>query len=390
MKDKKVKEEKEKIDYEGLNSIIRTSKVVLKFVTICLILGLIIGLFIIIEKTELLKIFITILSLLVPLFVGWVLAWLVEPLIKLLERKNIKRTFGTIIVYLLFIIVMALLIVLVVPEFITQLKELISQLPNYLSKVKDFISGLFNRFDTDALDIATIQNDINSQLEKYVTDFTSNGLSGIVSVVTSILSSGLTVGLSLIIAFYFSLGFDKMAKKVNNTLPKSHRVEIINILGQIGDMTRRYVNGTLFSSLIVTIFTFIGLLISGVSSPLLFAIFCGITNIIPYFGPYIGGIPTIIVGFSISPLCGVVCLVTILLVQTVEGNVINPIIVGKATDMHPITIIIGLIVFGHFFGILGMVLATPIMGAVKILFNYFNEKYHLVERLLNNNKTIEE
>ena len=128
---------------------------VLKFVTICLILGLIIGLFIIIEKTELLKIFITILSLLVPLFVGWVLAWLVEPLIKLLERKNIKRTFGTIIVYLLFIIVMALLIVLVVPEFITQLKELISQLPNYLSKVKDFISGLFNRFDTDALDIAT-------------------------------------------------------------------------------------------------------------------------------------------------------------------------------------------------------------------------------------------
>ena len=390
MKDKKVKDKEEKVDYEGLNSIIRTSKIVLKFLTIALILGLIIGLFIIIEKTELLKIFITILGLLVPLFVGWTLAWLIEPLIKLLERKNISRKLGTPIVYLLFLIVMALLIILVVPEFINQLKELISQLPNYLSKVKNFISNLFNKFDTDALDITSIQNDINGQLEKYVTDFTSNGLSGIVSVVTSILSSGLTVGLSLIIAFYFSLSFDKMARKVNNTLPKSHRNEIINILGQIGDMTRRYVNGTLFSSLIVTIFTFIGLLISGVSSPLLFAIFCGVTNIIPYFGPYIGGIPTIIVGFSISPLCGVVCLVTILLVQLIEGNIINPIIVGKATDIHPITIIIGLIVFEHFFGILGMVLATPIMGAVKILFKYFNEKYHLVDRLLNNNKKVEE
>ena len=379
-----MKDNKEKIDVEGVNSIIHTSKIVLKFVIMGLILGLIIGLFIIIEKTELLKIFVTILSLLVPLFAGWVLAWLVEPLIKLLERKNVNRKLGTTIVYLLFMIVMVLLIVLVVPEFINQLKELISQLPNYLSKVKDFISNLFNRFDTDALDIAAIQNDINGQLEKYVTDFTSNGLTGIVSVVTSILSSGLTVGLSLIIAFYFSLGFDRMAKKVNNTLPKTHRNEIINILGQIGDMTRRYVNGTLFSSLIVTIFTFIGLLISGVSSPLLFAIFCGVTNIIPYFGPYIGGIPTIIVGFSISPLCGIVCLVTILLVQMVEGNVINPIIVGKATDMHPITIIIGLIIFGHFFGIVGMVLATPIMGAAKILFNYFNNKYHLVNRLLNN------
>lgn len=384
-----MKDNKEKIDVEGVNSIIHTSKIVLKFVIIGLILALIIGLFIIIEKTELLKILITILSLLVPLFAGWVLAWLVEPLIKLLERKNINRKLGTTIVYLLFMIIMVLLIVLVVPEFINQLKELISQLPNYLSKVKDFIANLFNRFDTDALDIASIQNDINGQLEKYVTEFTSNGLTGIVSVVTSILSSGLTVGLSLIIAFYFSLGFDRMAKKVNNTLPKNHRNEIINILGQIGDMTRRYVNGTLFSSLIVTIFTFIGLLISGVSSPLLFAIFCGITNIIPYFGPYIGGIPTIIVGFSISPLCGIVCLVTILLVQMVEGNVINPIIVGKATDMHPITIIIGLIIFGHFFGIVGMVLATPIMGAAKILFNYFNSKYHLINRLLNNKTELE-
>ena len=375
--------DKEKIDYEGLNSIINYGKVALKFLIIGLILGLIIFLFIILEKTELLKIFITFLGLLVPLFAGWVLAWLVEPLIKVLERKNINRKLGTTIVYFIFIVIMILLIVLVVPEFINQLKELISQLPTYLSKVKDFISGLFNRFNTDALDIKSIQTDINNQLEKYVTDFTSNGLTGIVSVVTSILSSGLTVGLSLIIAFYFSLSFDKMTRKVNNTLPKNHRNEIINIFGQIGDMTRRYVNGTLFSSLIVTIFTFIGLLISGVSSPLLFAVFCGVTNIIPYFGPYIGGVPTVIVGFSISPFCGIVCLVTILLVQLIEGNVINPIIIGKATDMHPITIIIGLLVFGHFFGILGMVLATPVMGAIKILFNYFNQKYHLIERLGN-------
>ena len=374
--------DKEKLDYEGLNSIIHSGKIVLKFLIITMIFGLIIAFFIILEKMEFLKILVTILNLLIPLFVGWALAWLIEPLIKILERKNIKRKWGTTIVYLLFIVVMVLLIVLVVPEFINQFKELITQLPNYLSKVKDFISNLFSKFDTDALDIATIQTDINNQLEKYVTEFTSNGLSGIVSVVTSILSSGLTVGLSLIIAFYFSLSFDKMTKKVNSTLPKNHRNEIIDILGQIGDMTRRYVNGTLFSSLIVTIFTFIGLLISGVSSPFLFAVFCGVTNIIPYFGPYIGGIPVIIVGFSISPLCGVVCLVTILLVQMIEGNILNPIIVGKATDMHPITIIIGLIVFGHFLGIVGMVIATPLIGAIKILFNYFNKKYHLIDKFL--------
>ena len=66
----------------------------------------------------------------------------------------------------------------------------------------------------------------------------------------------------------------------------------------------------------------------------------------------------------------------------IEGNILNPIIVGKATDMHPITIIIGLIVFGHFLGIVGMVIATPLIGAIKILFNYFNKKYRLIDRFL--------
>ncbi len=375
--------EKKELDYENLNGLISRGKLILKILFICLILALVILGFIILEKTQILKILITILGLMMPLFMGWILSWLFEPLIKYMEKKKIKRPIGTTIVYVSFIVIMILLIVLVAPEFISQLKELINQLPTYLSKVKDFISNIFSRLDKNAIDVVSIQNDINTQIEKVVTNFTSNGLSGVVSAITAILSSGVTVAISLIIAFYLSLSYDKITKKINNNIPVKHRSEALIVIGKIGDMARRYVNGTIISSIIVTIFTFVGLLLSGISSPLLFAIFCGVTNIIPYFGPYIGGVPTVIVGFSISPFCGIVCLVTILLVQLIEGNVINPIIIGKATDMHPITIIIGLLVFGHFFGILGMVLATPVMGAIKILFNYFNQKYHLIERLGN-------
>ncbi len=146
-------------------------------------------------------------------------------------------------------------------------------------------------------------------------------------------------------------------------------------------MARGYVSGTLFTSLAVAFFTFIGLIISGISSPLLFAIFCGITNIIPYFGPYIGGIPTVIVAFSISPMCGIIAMLTVIIVQFVDGNIINPIVIGKATDIHPVTIVIGLLVFQHYFGILGMIIATPVIGAFKILFNFFNEKYHFIQMI---------
>ncbi|MBP5684760.1 MAG: AI-2E family transporter [Bacilli bacterium] len=371
-----------KIDYNELNGLIKNGRVVTKFLVISLILSFIIFGFIILEKTNILSIIGTLLRLMLPLFIGWMLSWLVEPLIKYLEEKKIKRPLGTTIVYLALLIVMIIIIVLVVPEFINQLKELIGQLPNYLSKIKDFISGIFKRFDNSEIDVNSIQLEINAQIEKYVTEFTSNGLSGVVNVITKILSSGVTVGLSLIIGFYISLRYDKYSTKFNENIPKKHRSEVLILLGKIGEMTRRYVNGTLFSSVIVTIFTLIGLLISGISSPLLFAVFCGITNIIPYFGPFIGGIPTIIVGFSISPLCGLICLITILVVQAVEGNIINPWILGRATDINPIVIVVALIVFEHFFGILGMILAAPVIGAIKILFNYFDHKYHLLDRLL--------
>jgi predicted PurR-regulated permease PerM len=386
-----MKEKKDnKIDYNKLNALIQTARVILKILLVLSICGIVIFAFVFLEKTQILNIIGTILSICMPLFIGLGVAWLFEPLIRLLEKKNIGRKLSTTIVYIGFVLILILLMVLVVPEFVSQLKELIGQVPSFLVQIKDFITNIFDKFKDTQIDINTIQSNIIGQIETFANNLTTNSLSGIIDAITKIISSSAVVALGILIGFYFSLDFDKLTERIKSWIPIKHKKETFKVLNELNLMARGYVSGTLFTSLGVAFFTFVGLIISGISSPLLFAIFCGITNIIPYFGPYIGGIPTIIVGFSISPLCGVVCLVTILLVQLIEGNIINPIIVGKATDIHPITIIIGLIVFEHFFGILGMVLATPIMGAVKILFKYFNEKYHLVDRLLNNNKTVEE
>ena len=148
-------------------------------------------------------------------------------------------------------------------------------------------------------------------------------------------------------------------------------------------MLRSYVSGTLLSCFFVFIFTLIGLLFSGISSPLLFAIFCAITNIIPYFGPYIGGIPVVVVGFAINPVTGIICLATVIIVQFIDGNILNPIIVGKAVSLHPITIMLSLLVFEYFYGILGMILATPIVATIKIIFIHFNDKYHFMDKITN-------
>ncbi len=377
-----MKEKKDnKIDYNKLNALIQTARVILKILLVLSICGIVIFAFVFLEKTQILNIIGTILSICMPLFIGLGVAWLFEPLIRLLEKKNIGRKLSTTIVYIGFVLILILLMVLVVPEFVSQLKELIGQVPSFLVQIKDFITNIFDKFKDTQIDINTIQSNIIGQIETFANNLTTNSLSGIIDAITKIISSSAVVALGILIGFYFSLDFDKLTERIKSWIPIKHKKETFKVLNELNLMARGYVSGTLFTSLGVAFFTFVGLIISGISSPLLFAIFCGITNIIPYFGPYIGGIPTVIVAFSISPMCGIIAAITIVIVQFFDGNIINPIVVGHATDIHPITIVIGLLVFEHYFGIVGMILATPIIGAIKILFNFFNDKYHFIERI---------
>ena len=126
--------------------------------------------------------------------------------------------------------------------------------------------------------------------------------------------------------------------------------------------------------LIVFITQMIGLTLAGLEAPIVFALFCAITDIIPYFGPYIGGIPAVIVGFTISPITGICVLIAIIIVQLLENNFYQPLIMGHTMKLHPVTIMVGLLIFQHFFGILGMVIATPVIACLKILTEFLNEK----------------
>lgn len=376
-----MKEKNEKIDYKNLNALIQTARVILKILLILAIGGIVIFAFIVLEKTQILNIFGTILSICMPLFFGFGIAWLFEPIIKKFEKKNLTRKISVSLTYILFLLILTLLIVLVVPEFISQVRELIGQIPSFLVDIKNFIINIFSKFADSEIDVTSIQNSIITQIDNLANDITTNSLSGIVDTITKIFSSGASLTLGIIIGFYFSLDFEKIENRIKSWIPRKNKKDTLKVINELNVMARGYVSGTLFTSLIVAFCTFIGLIISGISSPLLFAIFCGITNIIPYFGPYIGGIPTVIVAFSISPMCGIIAAITIVIVQIVEGNIINPIIIGKATDIHPITIVISLLIFEYYFGIVGMILATPIVGSIKILFNFFNEKYGFIDKI---------
>lgn len=378
-----MKDKNEKIDYKTLNEVLRSGNILLKIFLTVSILSIIVLIIYLLDATSVLVTIGHVLGILSPLFIGLFLAWLLEPAINYFVKNKVNRKLATVVVYLILIFLIILILALIVPEFISQLNELIKKIPDFLSSINSFINDLFLNFSSSDFDLTGMKDNLIKSINNYVNNLTSNNLTGVVDKVGSSLKTLMDIFLGLLIAFYLSLDFRKVNKYLNIIVPKKYHEELNEIKHSLNEMLRSYVNGTLLSCLFVMILSLIGFLIAGISSPLLFAIFCAITNIIPYFGPYIGGIPVVIVGFAINPVTGIICLITVVLVQFLEGNILHPLIVGKAVSLHPITMMLSLLVFQYFFGILGMILAAPIVATLKILYNFLENKYHFMNKITN-------
>lgn len=367
-----------KMDYKTLNELLKTGNILLKiFLTMSILAIGVLGLYLL-DKTSILGIIGSIFSILSPLFIGFFLAWLLEPAINYFVKNKVSRKLSACVVYLILIFLIVLILALIVPEFISQLNELIKKVPDFLGAINNFITDVFKNFSSTDFDLTKMKDNLISGINNYVN---SLNLVGVVDSVGSSIKVLTNIFLGLLIGFYLSLDFKKVNEYLSLFIPNKYHGELKEIKKSLNGMLRKYVNGTLLSCFFVMILSLIGFMLSGISSPLLFAIFCAVTNIIPYFGPFIGGIPVIVVGFAINPMTGIICLITVLLVQFLEGNIIHPLIVGKAVSLHPITIMLSLLIFEYFFGILGMILAAPIVATLKIMCLYLDQKYELINKI---------
>ena len=369
-----------KLDFKTLNELIKTGNILLKIMLAMVILAIAILIIYLLDKTSVLVILGKIISILSPLFIGLLIAWLVEPAISYFVKNKVGRKLATVVVYLILIFIIILIAALIVPEFIAQVNELITRIPNFLKSINTFINDTFK--STADFDLSSVKESLINNMNNFVNNFTSENLTGIVEKLSSSIKVVSNFVLGILIAFYLSLDFKNVNKYVSILVPNRFHEDIKKIGKPLNEMLRNYVNGTLLSCLFVMILSLIGFSISGVSSPLLFAIFCAITNLIPYFGPYIGGIPVILIGFTMNPYVGFGCLITVVLVQFLEGNILNPLIVGKAVSLHPVILMLSLLVFEYFFGIFGMVIAVPIVATIKIVLLFFENKYHFINKMM--------
>lgn len=366
------------INIEEVNSVLSLSKRILKLLYVVMIVAIVFLASVLLKDWGVFTFIKTLLSVISPLFIGFIIAWLFNPAVKKLEKKKIPRIAGSLIVYAIFLIFLVVFIKILVPTIYVQLNELVGNLPEIFNEVKLATNKLFESLnDMNGIDLTSVKVNLFTTLENWFTNFTTSLPEFILTVVTSFFSKLMTIAFGLIIGLYMLFDFDSISKHLISLLPKKHQKDADVLITDISTEVRKCVNGTLTVASMVFVGDSIGFAIIGLQAPLLFGLFCGITDLIPYVGPYIGGIAAVIIGFSQSTFTGIMAIIICCVVQCLENFVLQPLIMSKTMKLHPVTIIIGLLLFEHFFGIVGMILATPIIALLKVIYYFTIDKLNL-------------
>lgn len=367
---------KDKINYKKVNEVVSLTSKILNLVYIAMIIGIIFIATLLVKEWGILKFVMTILKVATPFFIGFVIAWLFNPLVVKLENRGWNRAVASMVIFLVFILIIFAFFSMLIPTIYTQLNDLIASLPGIFNSLKNWITNFLNNFNSsDMVDVASIEANIFKSMEDLGTNITTNLPSMIMNIVGVVFSGLGTMAISLVVGLYLLFDFNNAADHLLKYIPKTHKYEIETLINQIGEELRKCVRGTLTIACMVFVCDSLGFALAGLKAPILFGLLCGITDLIPYIGPYIGGAAAVIVGFSQNPMTGIIVLIVAVVVQLIENYVLQPVVMSKTVELHPVTIIIGLLIFGHFFGIIGMILAMPIMSLIKVVYRFFATKY---------------
>lgn len=367
------------VDKKELNEVITLSKRMLKILYFVMIAILILAFIIAVQKLNIFPIILDVLKVVSPFFIGFVFAWLLRPIVLWLNKKTNNNTLSSIMVFAVFVLVLFLILYIFVPTVYEEVNELVGLIPSFIERITNWINEFFSKFNENGIDLNDFKNNLLTNLTTYGTGIASTLPTNIINIIVSLFSGIGTFVMGLIVGIYMLIDYDSIGNHFRNLFPLHMQDDVHKLSTKMSFEVRKCVNGTFLVALMVLVCDSLGFAIVGLNAPLLFGMLCGLTDLIPYIGPYIGGAAAVIVGLTQDPLVGIGALIVCTIVQLTENYVLQPIVMSKASSLHPIIIIIALLVFGHFFGILGMILATPTLTVIRVLVEFILEKTNLLK-----------
>lgn len=325
-------------------------------------------------------------GILSPVFIGVIIAIIVNPLNVAVEnltlkicakrgkpkkessRKRLAHGLGVTVSIIVVIAVIALLLVLIIPEFLENLVKLIDKAPGLLKSAADWLeeqrhtdSVFFRNFDKyiDEL-VNTVTNWLSGELSTVVTGLIDGMYSVVVFVIDFLIS--------LVVCVYALLEKKKFiahGKKLVLAYFSPEKANDIFDTARYGnEVFGKFLSGKIITSSIVGILTFIFMTIMGMPYPIIASVFVGVTNVIPYFGPFIGAIPTAFIILITDVRQGIIYIIFTIILQQVEGNIIEPKIMEDQTGVSAFWVTFALLLCGGIFGIMGLIFAVPVFAVL--------------------------
>jgi len=309
-------------------------------------------------------------AVLTPFVVALIISYVLNPIVRLLNDRGVPRTVAVLLIYAVFVTSVVVAVMNMIPIFLKQLRELNEHLPELTMRAQGWFAGL----NDNRIVPHSVREGINDALlrfEENITEAISKFLNGIGETLNMLFMAFIVPFL----AFYILKDYRLIEKTVLAIVPRAHRKNVIQLVIDIDTALGNYVRGQFIVCLLVGLLSYIGYWLIGVPYPLLLASLVAVFNIIPYLGPYFGAAPAIIVASTVSLKMVLLVVLVNMIVQTLEGNVISPQVVGKTLHMHPLSIIFVLLIGGELAGIVGLILAVPFFAVLKVIVHHVVNYY---------------
>ena len=311
-------------------------------------------------------------TILVPFFVGIILAYLLYPVLNFLRKRNISKTYSLYILSILFILTITVVSVLVIPNFLNELELLTKKIPEYIQTVDEYIDFLnteYRRINMPAA-VKEVVDRTLKRAEEQMIDF----MEGITERVINSLGVLFSLIIAPFITYYILTDLGKLKRGMLKYIPVSKRSLILAISIEINRIFSGYLRGQLWVSIIVGILSSIGLFIFQVRFYIILGFFAGVFNMIPFIGPIIGSIPAVFITILSTPEKTISIIIMFLVIQQLESSLISPRIISGRVGLHPLVLIFSLLVGAKIMGIWGVLLAVPTAGCIKVFADFFIKK----------------
>jgi len=309
-------------------------------------------------------------TLFAPVLIAGFLYYILNPIVGLLMKTKMKRIWAVAIVLLLLVAALVWILLSVIPSLVQQISSLASNTPNFIRQVETWLAEVAQWSVFKDVDINKYFEQLDISYGTIIQQFLSGLSNSLGSIVGTIASATIVIITAPFILFYMLKDGEKLVPNIKRFFPEKRREQIVELLGQLNKTLANYISGQAIECLFVGTFTFLGYFALGVDYAFLFGVIAGLTNLIPYLGPYLGLAPAFLVTVFNDPFKALLCCVVVLIVQQLDGNIIYPNVIGKSLKIHPLTIIIVLLVAGNIAGLLGIFLGVPFYAICKTIISY--------------------